>query len=1164
MKNGVRILRSLGFVFAVISVMALGTIVAFGQAIDGSVVGTVTDSSGAAVVGAEVSATNVATGVVATGKTNQSGEYRFDHLLNGTYRVNVKMTGFKSMSEQVEVEVSKTSTRNLSLQPGAASETVEVSGTPPTLDTTTATIQSVYELRETQDLPTASVGLGVLNLSLLQAGVGTSGGVGAGTGPSVGGQRPRDNNFMIEGIDNNDKGVTGPLVGVPNDAVQNFSVLQNQFSPEFGHSNGGQFNTIVISGTNSFHGRAYEYFQNRNLNALDTSLTTSGIFSLPRYDNNRFGGQIGGPILKNKLFFFVNFEYNPIGQAATSGSPVCAPTANGYSTLLGLAGTSASNVQGLQKYAQAPTADLTGNTCPFPGVTPVGSNTPVPIEAGILPIVAPNFTNNRALVTSMDYNLSDKDQIRGRYIYNKSVGLDTGAQLGLFYTPEVTPGHIVSLSEYHTFSGALGNEIRLGFTRSGFAITVPGGALAKFQTLDAFPNLTINDLGQLDVGPDPNAPQYGIQNNYQIVDNVSYVKGNHTLKFGIEGRKNISPQKFIQRSRGDYIYSSLQLFAQDGIPDGIAERSFGSVGYSGDQKGIFWFGNDIWKIRPNLSLNIGLRYEYTSTPYGWTQQSLNSVANVPGLITFGSPQAPKHDFMPRVGFAYSPGSSGNTSIRGGFGLGYDVLYDNIGVLERPPQIGFTVDCPNNPVCPPAGGFLAGGGIPPQQVSGIKVLSPGAARASTSAYLPDQVKYPYAESWNLGVQHVFHSNYTVDVRYVGTRGIDMNVQNRLNFVPGITAQTAVPTYLQAPTQATLNGLTNAWATCAAGSIATTPGGLGWCQGMNLADLGTGCGQCGDGPGTLSLGYNDIGTPPGGGYDPAWFNAGFFGAVTAYEPWGASTYHGLQTQVNRRFSNGLQFQVAYTWSHLIDNSTADFHSTDITPRRPQDFRNLGAERADSILDHPHRITIAAVYDAPWFKTSNSWLMKNLLGNYEIAPVYTYESGQWGTVQSALDSNLNYDAAGDRTIYNAAGTKNTGSDIIGLVATTGPNTGNIVAYVPANPNTGALNLSSQYVVAGFGTMATSSRNTLRTPPIDNIDLTVAKHIAVTERYKVDFMLQTFNTFNHPQWVTGSINNVNSIGDVGAARNFFIPNAPNFNNAKLTFASNARTLQLALKFTF
>src|SRR5215472_7079776 len=210
MKKGVPILGSYGFAFVLIIAMVLSATLVFGQAIDGNVVGTVTDASGAAVVGAEVTATNVATNVSATGKSNGSGEYRFDHLLNGTYRISVKMTGFKTITEQVEVEVNKTSTRNIALQPGAAAETVEVSGTPPALDTTTAQIQATYEVKETQDLPTASTGLGVLNLSLLQAGVGSTGGLGAGTGPSVGGQRPRNNNFMIEAIDNNDKTVTGP------------------------------------------------------------------------------------------------------------------------------------------------------------------------------------------------------------------------------------------------------------------------------------------------------------------------------------------------------------------------------------------------------------------------------------------------------------------------------------------------------------------------------------------------------------------------------------------------------------------------------------------------------------------------------------------------------------------------------------------------------------------------------------------------------------------------------------------------------------------------------------------------------------------------------------------------------------------------------------------
>ena len=275
-----------------------------------------------------------------------------------------------------------------------------------------------------------------MNLSLLEAGVGSTGGLGAGSGPSVGGQRPRENNFTIEGTDNNDKTVTGPLVYVPNDAVANFTVIQNQFSPEFGHSAGGQFNQVLVSGTNTIHGRVYEYFQNRNLNAIDqeiANVTPAGQSPVnPRYDNNRFGGQVGGPIIKNKLFYFANFEYNPVGQAAVPSSPACAPTAAGWAAALAVPGVSANNINGFAAFATAPAQATCG------GVTSVTVNdyvttpgTPIPhsIPIGILPIIAPNYSNTKALVTSMDYDLSAKDQIRGRYIYNKLGTIDTGAEL---------------------------------------------------------------------------------------------------------------------------------------------------------------------------------------------------------------------------------------------------------------------------------------------------------------------------------------------------------------------------------------------------------------------------------------------------------------------------------------------------------------------------------------------------------------------------------------------------------------------------------------------------------------------------------------------------------------------------------------------------------------
>jgi hypothetical protein len=304
-------LKAVAFTFALLSLLSLLAAVAFGQAISGNVVGNIVDSSGAVVPNADVEAVNVGTGATAVSKTGSAGEYRFENLLGGDYRITAKAAGFRTVTQSVTVLLNQTRTVNITLAPGSASETIEVSGAATAIDTTTQNIQNTFEAKALQDLPTASTGLGVLNLSLLNAGVASSGGIGVGTGPSVSGQRPRNNNFTVEGVDNNSKSVTGPVVVIPNDAVENFTVLQNQFSPEFGHSSGGQFNQTIRSGSNSFHGRAYEYFNNRNLNATDSLL---GGGPKPNFDDNRYGGQIGGPIIKNKLFFFSNNEYQTIRQ----------------------------------------------------------------------------------------------------------------------------------------------------------------------------------------------------------------------------------------------------------------------------------------------------------------------------------------------------------------------------------------------------------------------------------------------------------------------------------------------------------------------------------------------------------------------------------------------------------------------------------------------------------------------------------------------------------------------------------------------------------------------------------------------------------------------------------------------------------------------------------
>jgi Carboxypeptidase regulatory-like domain len=1085
------------------------------QVISGDIVGTVSDKSGASIPNATITAENVATGVKTTTNSDDRGEYRFANLLVGKYTIRVSAPNFATTTiSNFEVELNKTNPLPVTLDVGAQSSTVEVTSVAPAIDTTTAQVGTTYQ-EGLQDFPTAAGGSGVLNLSLLQAGVASSGGIGAGSGPSVGGQRPRDNNFTIEGVDNNDKGVTGPLLIVPNDAVQEFSVLQNAFSPEFGHSNGGQFNEAIKSGSNSFHGAAYEYLQNRNLNAVDESFKRQGIFSNPRYDNNRFGGNVGGPIIKNKAFFFVDYEYNPIGQASSTSAAVITPTANGYTTLGTISAVSGTNLSMFQKYVPAApspctAAQVSSGVCP--GLTTsVGG---VPVEIGVLPLASPNYKNNRTLVTSGDVNISGKDQIRVRELYYKQGAIDNAPELPVFFTTLPTVNHFATIAEYHTFSPRLINEFRVGFHRNTFFLSTGN---FQFPGLDAFPNLMIGDLN-LQVGPDPNGPQFGIQNLYQAIDNVTLVKGSHSFKFGSEIRKYISPQQFTQRSRGDYDYSTLDLYMRDLSPDQLGERSTGNSTYYGDQLGFYWYANDNWSIRRNLSVNIGLRYEYTTVPFTERRQTLNKIADAPGLMTFDEPQYPKNAFMPRVGFAYSPGANGKTSVRGSFGMGYDVLYDNIGILSLPPEFGSTVDVDLTTQTP---NFLKNGGIPPGG-SGLTTFPDAAsARAATSNHVVINEKLPTAVEWSLGVQHTFWNSYSFEARYLGTHGYHLNVQERINVQARADSSDFLPTYLTMPSQSTLDASTTALSTLLAR------------------------------PRII----------------PAFSAAGFTNNIVQFSPFGNSLYHGLALQVNRRFTNGLQFQGAYTFSHTIDDSTADFFSTVITPRRSQDFQNLRADRSNSALDHRHRFTLSAVYDTPWFKHS-SWVLRNLASNFQVIPVWIYETGEWGDVQSVIDSNLNGDSAGDRSVFNPAGNPNVGSGVTPLCNSSLPSgttcgsaasNSHLVGYLADNGNAG-------YITAGRGALANAGRNTLKLSPIDNIDLSLVKRFNFTERYQFVFGAQMLNAFNHPQFVAGLLNDIASFGNTSdAARNGFLnPASTSFLNARANFPSNARTIGLVAKFTF
>ncbi len=1077
---------------------------AFSQLTSGNLAGTILDPSGATVVGAEVTVTDDATGVVSSTHSTSKGDYRFENLPVGTYSIAVNMTGFaKAAIKNVEIRLNTTVTSNITLAVNQSTTTVQVSESAANIDTTTAQIQNTFESKQIADLPVTASGSGVLNLSLYDAGVTSSGSVGAGTGPSVAGQRPRNNNFTVEGIDNNSGSVTGPLVYVPNDAVAEFSILQNQFSPDFGHSSGGQFNTVVKSGSNQIHGELYEYVQNRNFNAADNLFAVTGTPLHPRYDNNRFGGNVSGPILHNKLFYFADYEYNPVGQAGSAGL-IYAPTAAGYSALGAIPGVNQTNLSILQKYLPAASTAASADSTPN-SAYPVVNGVTVPI--GQISIPTPSYNNTEAAVASIDYTMSDHDSLRGRFILNRSGSIDTAASLPVFFQTIPNNNYLVTVSEYHNFSPTLINELRLGYNRNSSSF--PAGSYS-FPGLDAFPNLQFNDLG-VQLGPDPNAPQYGYQNTYQLTDDVTWTKGAHTIKVGFDGLRNISPQSFTQRVRGDYQYNSVSSYLLDTIPDYLAQRSAGDPVYWGNRWLLGGYANDIWKVTKSLTLNLGVRYEYDTVPAAEGTQSLNAIANVPGLITFGKPQAQTTNIMPRIGIAYSPGTDGKTSIRAGFGTNYDVLFDNLGLLSLPPELSTTQDVTGNT----GSNFLATGGLPSTGPSAN--FTAAQARSLTSGYIPN-VKRPESIQWNFGIQHEFGKNYIFETRYIGTRGVHLDVQTQLNRQPVVNASNAIPVYTTMPSAATLASLTNTY-------------------------------------GALHSAY--VG---GGSILPAYAAAGFDSTITSYQPEGSSSYHGWANQLTRRFSNGLQFIGSYTWSHAIDNSTADVFSTYTTPRRPQDFQNLTNDFASSALDHRNRITIEAIYDLPYFKHSN-WFMKNVVGNWEFAPIYTYQTGTLYTVQSGLDSNLNHDSAPDRAIVNNAGNKNIGTGVTPYnaagqaVATGSPD---IVAYVANNPNAG-------YIATPSGALATAGRNTALLEPIDNIDMFAAKRFTFKERLGIELSARFANILNHPQYTGGYLNDVAPTGATSVSQhNFLIPTSDIFNQPSQAFSSNPRFLTLSAKITF
>ncbi|HSE97035.1 MAG TPA: TonB-dependent receptor [Blastocatellia bacterium] len=1114
---------------------------------DGTIAGTASDPQGAVISGAKVTARNNATGQVLTTTSSDAGTFRINNVPVGIYTVNIEVANFKTYSNpDVQVQLNRVTDVNAVLEPGAVSEVVTVTGgaAAELVETTTSQLGKSFEDRKVIELP---IGQDANQLALLAPNVVTNGSGVLGAGGSVGGNRPRNNSFTLDGIDNNDISITGPQIQPIQDAIKEFTVLTNQFSAEHGHSSAGQFNTITKSGTNEFHGDAWWYNINKFFRSLDPRFKANqaeqGIngddVERPRDDFNRLGGDFGGPIFKDKLFFFGAYQYQTRGQAGSTTS-FGAPTAEGFAMLQGVSGVSPFVLNLLQTHVP-PAPAATGTVRAFNRDIPVGQ----------IIVLVPDFFTLHQFHTNIDYNYSQNDRFYFRQFYDRFRSPLTGTPGPEFTGAVENDNRLYALTHIHNFTSTLINEARFGYRRQVLDFAVP----SEFSTFPGeFPNISVDELG-LFIGPDGNSPQGGTANVYQLANNVNWTKGRHQMKFGADYRLAIAPSDFLPRGRGEYAYASLDDLLRDIKPTGSngGLRGVGSGFFAGNQWAIYPFFQDDFKLRPNLTLNLGLRYEYTSNARDAKLQNLNSIANVPadnptlaairqrpgfeGIfpdgIIFGTPETDKNNFAPRIGFAWAPdfqdgwlhtifGDQGQSSIRGGFAMAYDVLFQNLVLLQLPPQLQAEIDATSG-----SGGifgsdtnFLQNGGIPPGgEIDPALFTDPLAARAITQGLILD-TQTPYTLSWSLVYQREFWQNWSVEARYLGTRGVHLFIQSRIN--GGVPPSFNLPTFFNAseiPSASTLRNLPTRADFLAA-------------RGRLLAPLG------------------------------------FLSNLTIFPAAGNSIYHGGSINVKRRLTQGFSIDASYTLSKTIDDSTNELFSSFVNPRRPGNNFDQRNERAESVLSRRHRFSVGWIWELPFYRNEGGFLGQ-LLGNWQISGIYQAESGQLVDALSFNDANGNFDNAGDRTVINPAGDRRLGTGVNWVtrngrvVAPGSVANSEVVGYVAENQN-------AQFVFADVGALANASRNLLQAPGINNWDISLFKRFPINERHSIEFRAEMFNAFNHPQYVI----------DDPFATDFVDVTSPNFQNEKLFSGSptgpvtvtgvnpltggNPRVIQMVLRYRF